>query len=232
MGIHRLRLGGSAANRRLNKPADLLNFVNKSDPETSNPIEDAQLIEQETVVLLELARKGDEEAFGKVVKMYHERVSAVIYRVVNNTDDTKELAQLTWIKAWQKLESYKKESKFFTWLYRIAVNTSLDFMRQRARRKQVDFEETGNDDVAAKEDWRDGVTVSPDQEIMHGEIRQRFEQALNILSPEHRAALILREVEGQSYKEIAKAMKCRVGTVMSRIFYARRILQEHMKEWR
>lgn len=175
------------------------------------------------------ARAGDEEAFGEIVRAYHDRVYGVIYRMVNNAEDARELAQQAWVKAWQKLGSYKGDARFFTWLYRVAINTVLDETRRAARRREVSLDETpGREPIPASE-WHVPDDGQPDVRLARDEIWTAFEKALQQLSPEHRAALILREVEGLSYKEIAEAMNCRTGTVMSRIFYARREMQKMLK---
>lgn len=182
--------------------------------------------------LLERARAGDESAFGEVVKMYHGRVHAVVYRLVNNEEDAKDLAQQTWVKAWKRLDSYQREAKFFTWLYRIAVNTALDFMRQKARQKEVSVDERAPGEEERETEWPVVTEDTPDRQLGREEIRVAFQAALQTLSPEHKAALILREVEGRTYREIAEITKSRVGTVMSRIFYARKTIQEKMRDVR
>ena len=161
--------------------------------------------------------------------MYHSRVYGLVYRMVNNAEDAKELEQLTWVKAWNRLSSYKEESRFFTWLYRVAVNTALDFLRQRSRQKEVELNDDVHGEPAIGAEQAASVTSSPDRDLEHDEIRRAFHKALEDLSPEHKAALILREVEGRSYKEISEITKSRVGTVMSRIFYARKSIQEKLK---
>jgi RNA polymerase sigma-70 factor (ECF subfamily) len=175
------------------------------------------------------AQGGDQDAFGELVKMYHARVYGLMYRMVGNAEDAKELEQMSWVKAWNRLSSYKREARFYTWLYRVASNTAMDFLRQRSRRQMVEL----NDDVRAEPapgvERAFSVTASPDEHVVQDEVREAFKKALDGLTPEHKTALILREVEGQSYKEIAEAMKCRVGTVMSRIFYARKTIQQKLK---
>jgi RNA polymerase sigma-70 factor (ECF subfamily) len=178
------------------------------------------------------AQAGDEDAFGELVKMYHAKIYSLAYRMVSHRDDAAELAQLTWVKAWQRLGSYKGESKFFTWVYRIASNTVLDHVRQRGRRREVSLEEPARPGALSPAETTAAPGPGPDREIEHAEVRRLFEEALAGLSPEHRMALILREVEGLSYGEIAEAMKCRKGTVMSRIFYARRAIQQKLKDAR
>ena len=175
------------------------------------------------------AQDGDQEAFGELVKMYHSRVYALMYRMVGQADDARDLEQQTWVKAWNKIGSYKQEARFYTWLYRVGANTAMDFLRQRKRQNEVELNEEIKAEVRPEVDRAFSTTASPDQELAQGEIRQAFYKALEDLSPDHKAALILREVEGRSYQEIAQVMKCRVGTVMSRIFYARKTIQKKLE---
>lgn len=204
--------------------------MNKPLPDPSKPAGKDDGIDLEHVQRLAgQARAGDQAAFGELVKMYHSRVYGLVYRMVNNAEDAKELEQLTWVKAWNRLSSYKEESRFFTWLYRVAVNTALDFLRQRSRQKEVELNDDVHGEPAIGAEQAASVTSSPDRDLEHDEIRRAFYRALEDLSPEHKAALILREVEGRSYKEIGEITKSRVGTVMSRIFYARKSIQEKLK---
>jgi len=179
--------------------------------------------------LIALARRGDEAAFGQVVQVYYNRVYNVIYRVVNHAEDARELSQAAWVKAWQRLADYKEEARFYTWVYRIAVNTALDFLRRKKRRPEDPLEPVvrdGADPMAldARRELADERT--PLDDLHRAEIRAAFDRALLDLSPEHRTALVLRELEGMSYEEIARVMKVRTGTVMSRLFYARKTLQQ------
>lgn len=187
---------------------------------------DAEAVRQ----LVQRARGGDEEAFGELVKTYHQRVYGLAYGLVGNADDARDLAQLTWVRAWSRLGSFKGESGFFTWVYRIASNASLDFLRSRARRREEELLEGVDPATDPKVERAPSETSRPDRETERAEVRRVFEEALGSLSPEHRLALTLREVEGLSYDEIAKAMGCRKGTVMSRLFYARQAMQEKMKD--
>jgi RNA polymerase sigma-70 factor, ECF subfamily len=178
------------------------------------------------------AQRGDEEAFGNIVRALHGRVYAVVYRVVGNAEDAREVVQMAWVKAWQKLGSYKQEARFFTWMYRVAFNTAMDHHRKVGRRKEVDLlDEVAHDHEPGRASPV-GEQAGPDEDVMRREQMEQFEQALQTLSPEHRTALVLREVEGMSYKEIAEVMKTREGTVMSRLYYARKAIQEQLKDWR
>ena len=175
------------------------------------------------------AQAGDEDAFGELVKMYHARLYGVVFNVVRNPEDARELAQMTWVKAWNKIKTFKADAGFFTWLYRIATNTALDYLRSKGRRHEESLSARREEGAEADIDLPAGDQWRPDRNVEQGEIQQTFEAALAKLSPEHRMALTLREVEGLSYQEIATAMKCRAGTVMSRIFYARKLIQQEMR---
>ena len=201
--------------------------MNNSGRESSNA--DEGIASEALARWVSRAQAGDEDAFGELVKAVHGRVFGGIYRMVKDAEDARELAQQTWVKAWQRLGSYKGDAQFFTWVYRIAVNTVLDEGRRAARRKEVSLDEEPGREPQAAAEWQGPDDGRPDRQLEREEIRKAFEAALDGLSAEHRMALILREVEGLSYREIAQAMKCRTGTVMSRIFYARRYVQERMK---
>lgn len=202
--------------------------VNRDAPDSSHPIADGP-DEASVPEWVGKAQAGDEEAFGQLVHFYHTRIYGVVYRMVRQADDAREVAQTTWVKAWQRLGTYKQEAKFFTWLYRIAVNTAMDHVRRQIRQREVPLEsEDGREAVPAPE-WAGNTAARPDESAEQDEVRQAFNGALSGLSPEHRAALVMREVEGRTYREIAEVQGCRVGTVMSRLFYARRAIQDKMR---
>ena len=182
-------------------------------------------------VLVKRAQSGDEDAFGELVVMHHRKVYAVLYRIVGNEDEAQELAQKTWVKVWKKLNTFKGKSAFFTWVYRVATYTALDSLRVKKRRLEVEY----LDELDVMEFSADAAPLSarascPDKELLKDEMMRRFESALDTLSDKHRTALVLREIEGLSYEEISRAMDCKVGTVMSRIFTARKSIREHMKD--
>lgn len=204
--------------------------LNSAPDAASNPSGEVDLARVDAWVAR--AQAGDQDAFGELVKMYQARVYGIAYRMLGNADDAAELAQMAWVKAWQRLGSYKRESKFYTWLYRIVSNTVLDHLRQRSRRREVSLEESSRPGTLSPAERLPAPGPGPDRELERDEVRRAFEEALGGLTPEHRMALMLREVEGLSYGEIAEAMKCRKGTVMSRIFYARKAIQEKLRDVR
>ncbi|NCC52891.1 MAG: sigma-70 family RNA polymerase sigma factor [Spartobacteria bacterium] len=182
--------------------------------------------------LVEAARKGDEHAFGELVSMYNDRLYAVVYGFVHHVDDARDICQQVWVKAWRKLHTFKGDAKFFTWLYRIASFSCMDFARRQARSQETPLLEEIEPARDVDSMVPPSVGARPDQKLQQAEIREAFNRALDVLSPEHRMALVLREVDGLSYEEIAQAMKCRKGTVMSRLFHARKHIQEQMSELR
>ena len=206
--------------------------MNKTLPDPSNSLDNLEAEADSVDRLVNKARGGDEEAFGELVKMYHQRVYNLAYGMVNNAEDAAELVQQTWVKVWNKLGSFKEDAKFFTWVYRVASNTGLDFLRHKSRLREDVLLDGVEPAVNPDLDRAASQNPRPDRELAQAEIREVFEKSLDSLSPDHRMALILREVDGLSYEEIAKILGCRKGTVMSRIFYARKKMQEKLGELR
>jgi RNA polymerase sigma-70 factor (ECF subfamily) len=175
------------------------------------------------------AQAGDQAAFGNLMQAYYQRVYGVLYGMVQNPADAQDLSQQTWIKAWNKLHTFKGDADFYTWLYRVATFVGLDHIRKRKRQREVEMLETVELHQDVDLEVPPSLVSRPDQEAEARDVRECFEAALATLSPEHRLTLIYREVEGLSYDEIARVMKCRRGTVMSRIFYARKKMQDQMQ---
>jgi RNA polymerase sigma-70 factor (ECF subfamily) len=206
--------------------------MNRALPDSSNSSDNRETEANLVDHLVKKARGGDEEAFGELVKMYHRRVCNLTYGLVNNAEDAAELAQQTWVKVWNKLGSFKEDARFFTWVYRIASNTGLDFLRHKSRLREDALPDGVEPTVNPDLDRAASQNPRPDRELAQSEIREVFEKSLESLSPDHRMALILREVDGLSYEEIAKIAGCRKGTVMSRIFYARKKMREKLEDLR
>ncbi len=205
--------------------------MNRMATETSKPVNaDGEPVDVPRLV--KKAQSGDEAAFGDLMQAYHQRVYGVLIGMVRNADDARDLSQQAWIKVWNKLHTFKGDADFYTWLYRVTTFVGLDHIRKRNRKREVDLVEEMQPDRDADADVPPSVRSRPDRDVQATEIRDVFDAALATLSAEHRTTLILREVEGLSYDEIAKVMKCRRGTVMSRIFYARKSIQEKLKDLR
>ncbi len=180
--------------------------------------------------LVREASQGDSEAFRQLVSIHHEKVFGFLFQIVKNEEDAKDLLQQTWIKVWNKLHTFKGKSAFGTWLYRIATFTAWDFIRKRKRQSEVLYldEMLTTDSESIQVTYQ--ASASPDRALQRKEMMEQFELALNSLPVNQRTALVLREIEGLTYQEIADVMNCRKGTVMSRIFNARKAVQNRLKQ--
>jgi RNA polymerase sigma-70 factor, ECF subfamily len=175
--------------------------------------------------LIERAAKGDSQAFGQLVERYQRRVVGVAMAVVHNQDDAIELAQETFIRAYENLSKFESRSSFSTWLYRIAANLSIDFRRREGRHVVLRGEDADSEFNRIPSDQGDSF-----KEASRTELSGRLREALGELTPEHRAVILLREVEGLSYDEISDVLQCPRGTVMSRLHYARGRLRGILKD--
>lgn len=184
--------------------------------------------------LVQQARRGDREAFRSLVERYQHKVTALATGMLRNRDDALDVVQDTFTKAYQSLDRFKGESSFYTWLYRITLNICIDHQRRAARMPYAPIEapETPEEAPSIREARDDAERDDPLQRVHEAEVGQRIRQAIAELTPEHRAVILLREVEGLSYEEISRALECPKGTVMSRLHYARRHLQARLRELR
>jgi RNA polymerase sigma-70 factor, ECF subfamily len=181
-------------------------------------------------LLVERCQAGELEAFEILVGRYRQRVYSLAYSMVRNEQDATDLSQETFVKAWQAIRGFRKNASFYTWLYRITTNLCIDFVRKRDRRPSVELEEGLEVELHANVEVAPSNRPSPTDEARRRELREQIDAALAELSPEHRAVIQLREFEGMDYAEIAKAIGCQIGTVMSRLHYARKHLQKLLKE--
>lgn len=186
--------------------------------------------------LVERARAGDHEAFRALYQRYHRRVYSLAYGVVQNKDDALDVVQDGFIKAHRHLDKFEGNSSFYTWLYRIVMNLSIDHIRKHKRARHVDFDDAidhGQDQGAAGDEalLPRMLGQNPGKSLVRKEIREHIEKALAELSENHRAVLVMRELEGLSYEEMAQAMQCSKGTIMSRLFHARRNMQKRLLEY-
>jgi len=181
--------------------------------------------------LVQQARGGDREAFRTLVERYQHKVTALATGMLRNRDDALDVVQDTFTKAYQSLDRFKGESSFYTWLYRITLNQCIDHQRRTARMPSAPLEsaETPEESPTINAARDDAERDDPLQRVHESEVGQRIRQAISELTPEHRAVILLREVEGLSYEEISRALECPKGTVMSRLHYARRQLQARLR---
>jgi RNA polymerase sigma-70 factor (ECF subfamily) len=171
--------------------------------------------------LVRLAQRGDMLAFEELVARHRDKIYARAYSMVRNEEDAVDLSQEAWVKAWQRLKQFQGESSFVTWMTRIVINLCLDHLR-KVKRHRAESIELMDEESGGVERQMPVVQVNPTEGLERAEIRQRIDKAMGQLSYEHRTVLILHEFEQLEYKEIAKRMQCSIGTVMSRLFYARR----------
>ena len=171
--------------------------------------------------LVQAAQKGDMGAFEELVARHRDKIYARAYSMMRNEEEAIDLSQEAWVKAWQRLKQFQGESSFGTWMTRIVINLCLDQLR-RHKRQRAESIEAMDEESGGVERHMPVVTINPTAGLERNELRQRIDKALGQLSHEHRTALVLHEFEEMEYKEIAKTMGCSIGTVMSRLFYARR----------
>jgi len=171
--------------------------------------------------LVRAAQKGDMVAFEELVSRHRDKLYARAYSMMRNEDEALDLSQEAWVKGWQRLHQFQGDSSFGTWMTRIVINLCLDQLR-RHKRQRAESIEAIDEESGGVERQMPVITPNPTAGLERSELRQRIDQALGQLSYEHRTALVLHEFEEMEYKEIAKKMGCSIGTVMSRLFYARR----------
>jgi RNA polymerase sigma-70 factor (ECF subfamily) len=204
--------------------------VNIHTAVASNAIEDTNDATMDDRLLVERCQQGELEAFEGLVARYRNRVFGLAYGMLRNEADATDVAQETFIRAWQGIRKFKNDSAFYTWLYRITTNLCIDYVRRRNRRPTGEFQEEIKSEVEPSVGTPPSNNPSPRAEIQNRELGAQIDAALAQLSPEHRAVVQLREFEGLDYSEIARAVGCSIGTVMSRLFYARKHLQKLLKE--
>jgi len=183
------------------------------------------------LVLVQRAQRGDMSAYDELVRRYQERVYATIYHMTANHEDAGDLAQETFIKGYSALKTFKGDSSFYTWVYRIAVNKTINFVKQRKNKSHLSL---NGFDFHAEHD-PDMVNLvsdkTPRREAGLSELQEQLNGAMQKLSPVHRLVVALHDVQGLPHEEIATIMDCNIGTVRSRLFYARQQLQALLSDY-
>jgi len=208
------------ASRKASTPPDEL-FASAGGPSAS--VEEMDLVKR--------ARRGDLAAYDDLVRRYQERIYATIYHMTSNHEDAHDLAQEAFIKAFRALRSFKGGSSFYTWVYRIAVNKTINFLKQRKNKMQMSLDDL---DFNAEHDPDLVALISdktPRREAGLAELQEKLNVAMQKLSESHRLVVTLHDVQGLSHEEIAKIMDCNIGTVRSRLFYARQQLQAYLSDY-
>ncbi len=173
--------------------------------------------------LVRASQNGDTQAFEELVARHRDKIYARAYTIMRSEEEAIDLSQEAWVKGWQKLGQFHGESSFGTWMTRIVINLCLDQLR-RLKRQRAESIEAIAEESGGIERQMPIMTVNPTAGLERSELRQRIDKALGQLSYEHRTVLVLHEFDELEYKEIARVMGCSIGTVMSRLFYARRRL--------
>ena len=172
-------------------------------------------------VLVKAAQQGDLEAFEQLVARHRDKIYARAFSMLRNEDEALDLSQEAWIKGWQRLKQFQGDSSFATWMTRIVINVCLDQLRRQKRVHLQSIDATDEENRSIEHELPT-YNPNPTQRLEQGELREKIDRALAQLSYEHRTVLVLHEFEEMEYKAIAKHMGCSIGTVMSRLFYARR----------
>src|SRR5580698_1702720 len=197
--------------------------VPRREPEPSAPVAED--------ILVGRAQQGDLEAYDELVRRYQERIYATVYHMTSNHEDANDLVQDSFIKAFQALRSFKGGSSFYTWLYRIAVNKTINFLKQRKNRTHMSLNDL---DFNAEHDSDLIALISeqtPRRAAGLNELQEKLNEALLKLSEPHRLVVVLHDVQGMSHEEIAEIMDCNIGTVRSRLFYARQQMQAELADY-
>ncbi len=180
--------------------------------------------------LVERVQHGDKRAFDLLVIKYQRKLARLLSQFIRDAAEVEDIAQETFIKAYRALPSFRGESAFYTWLYRIGINTAKNFLVSQGRKVPTTVNEFDNEDAENFEEaGRLREVSTPESELMSKQIAQTVNQTLDALPEELRTAIVLREIEGLSYEEIASIMNCPIGTVRSRIFRAREAIAERLR---
>ena len=193
--------------------------------------EDEQLNNPDDLEFVHRAQKGDHAAYEELVRRYYKKIYGLIYNMTNSREDAEDVTQEVFVKAWKAIGRFREQSGFYTWIYRIAINRTINFRKKRNRRQSVSLDEF-DPDIKQAESYREFSSKgSVLRKLSLGEFQKKMNEALEKLSEKHRAVVIMHDVQGMPHSEIASVLRCSEGTVRSRIFYARQQLQAELAEF-
>jgi RNA polymerase sigma factor (sigma-70 family) len=187
--------------------------------------------QRDDTTLVDLARTGDLAAYDELVRRYQARIYGLVYNMTSNKEDAEDLVQEVFVKAYSSLSRFRGTSSFYTWIYRIAVNRTINYLKRRKRKATLSFDDV---DVGIE---RDAAYVelssreSPFRDMTLTELQSKLNAALQTLSEKHRTVVVLHDIQGLPHEEIARMLDCSPGTVRSRLFYARQHLQNELSEF-
>jgi RNA polymerase sigma-70 factor (ECF subfamily) len=182
-------------------------------------------VNQEEIQLISRCQQGDQEALKEIFDKYHKKVYRIAYGVVRHREEALDIVQEVFIKLFRSIKNFKGRSHFYTYLYRMVMNTAIDHSRKMGKKFVSSLDEEGSFEPSEE------IEKGPERILLHKELEEKVKWAMEKLPVEQRAALLFREVEGLSYQEMADAMGCSIGTVMSRLHYGRKRMQELLKDY-
>lgn len=177
------------------------------------------------------AKQGDADAYGQLVGLYQERIYTTVYSMTGSHDEADDLTQEAFIKGFRSLKSFKENSSFFTWIYRIAVNKTINHLKSARRKRTMSLDQMIEEREGDRSALNPVSKNSPSRESNLRELREQLNAALQRLSEKHRIVVTLHDIQGMSHEEIAKILKVNNGTVRSRLFYARQQLQAELADY-
>lgn len=181
--------------------------------------------------LVARAQKQDVDAYNELIQRYHKKIYALVYNMTSNKEDAEDLVQEVFVKAYSALKNFKGDSSFYTWVYRIAVNRTINFVKKRKKRQGFSLDDVDGGierdpayvELSAKE--------SPFRDATLSELQEKLNNVLQKLSDKHRTVVVLHDIQGVPHEEIARMLGVSSGTVRSRLFYARQLLQAELSEY-
>jgi RNA polymerase sigma-70 factor (ECF subfamily) len=182
-------------------------------------------VNHEETEMISRCQQGDQEALKEIYDKYHKKVYRIAYGVVRQREDALDIVQEVFIKLFRSIKNFQGRSHFYTYLYRMVMNTAIDHARKSGKKFASSLDEEGSFEPS------DGVEKGPERVFLQKELEERVKRAMDKLPAEQKAALIFRDMEGLSYQEMAEAMGCSIGTVMSRLHYGRKKMQELLKDY-
>ena len=182
-------------------------------------------MKHEETEMISRCQQGDQEALKEIFDKYHKKVYRIAYGVVRQREEALDIVQEVFIKLFRSIKNFKGRSQFYTYLYRMVMNTAIDHARKAGKQFISSLDQEGSFEPS------DNVEQGPERMLLQKELEGRVKLAMDKLPAEQRAALIFRDVEGLSYQEMSEAMGCSIGTVMSRLHYGRRRIQELLKDY-
>jgi len=182
-------------------------------------------VDHEETDMISRCQQGDQEALKKIFDKYHKKVYSIAYGVVRQREEALDVVQEVFIKLFRSIKNFKGKSHFYTYLYRMVMNTAIDHKRKAGKQFMSSLDEEGSFEPS------DEAEKGPERILLQKELEERVKLAMDKLPDEQKAALIFRDVEGLSYQEMAEAMGCSIGTVMSRLHYGRKRMQESLKDY-